>query len=318
MKQSQVLITDDVHPDLISGLEDMGYQVDYQPMITAADCFSMIDSYTGLVLNSKIIVDAAFMNQAKHLKWVARLGSGLEIIDQVEASMRGIVVINSPEGNRNAVGEHLVGMLLSIARNLNQADQQIRQGLWLREQNRGFELKGKTIGIIGFGNNGQAFAEKLAGFEVQVLAYDKYKQHIGEGMRYVESCELDYLQKHSDIISWHVPLTAETLKMGNSDFFKACKVGVIILNASRGKVIALKDLVEALDSGQVRAACLDVFENEQIAHFTDEEKTIFGRLAEMKNVILSPHIAGWTHESKREIAHVLLRKLDKMALELNF
>ncbi len=305
----KVLITDDVHPLLIEGLEAEGFQCDFHPHISLQSVHDIVPEYTGLIINSKIRVDKTLLDKASKLRFVGRLGSGMEIIDQVHAAQKQVAVYNAPGGNCNAVGEHALGMLLALANNLLRADAQVRQKIWQREANRGFELQGKTIGIIGFGHTGSSFAQKLAGMQTTVLAYDKYKKHYASGYRYVEEVDLATLQQQSDIISFHLPLTDETHHFADNAFWKKCKNNVIIINTSRGNVVRTDHLVDALLSGKIKGACLDVFENEKPSTFIKEEEQLYRQLYELPQVILSPHIAGWTIESKERLAAILLRKI---------
>ncbi len=314
----KALVTDDCHPVLLEGLEKMGYRCDFEPNISPAETLKRIGDYEGLVINSKILVNRAFLDAAKKLEFVARLGSGMEIVDREYAEKLGVKVISSPEGNRNAVAEQAMGMLLALSNNLLRADREVRQKIWRREANRGWELREKTVGIIGFGHTGSSFAKKLAGFEVEVLAFDKYKpvrpSHPGgtgfaKDFSHVRETEMGEIFEKSDIISLHLPLTDETKFLVNQNFVKKCKRGVIIINTSRGKCVNTLDLVEALENGQVGGACLDVFENEKPETFTPAEHEIFDRLYKMENVVLSPHVAGWTFESKYLLGKILVEKL---------
>jgi D-3-phosphoglycerate dehydrogenase / 2-oxoglutarate reductase len=307
----KILITDDVHPLLIEGFEKAGYVCDYLPNISLQTTTEKIADYEGLIINSKILVDKSFLNKAEKLKFVGRLGSGMEIVDKIYAKKRGVAVFSSPEGNCNAVGEHALGMLLALSNNLIRSDREVRQKIWQREKNRGFELRGKTIGIVGFGHTGSSFARKLKGMEINILVFDKYKKRFAAEFRYVQRVpSLEALQ-NADIISFHLPLTDETQHLCNDAFLKNCKKGVILLNTSRGKVVQTNDLVINLKSGQVGGACLDVFENEKVETFNPIEENLYNELYKFENVVLSPHIAGWTHESKRRLSEILLEKILK-------
>ncbi len=306
----KVLITDDVHPDLISGLQQRGYDTDYRPTITPEETRREVSSYDGLIINSKIIVDQNFIDKASNLIFVARLGSGLEIIDLDYARFRGIQVLSSPEGNCNAVAEHAMGMLLSQLNHLTRSDREVRQFQWNREKNRGKELMNLTVGIIGYGHTGKSFAEKLVGFGVQVLAYDKYKDIFNQP-KHVMISDLKTIQNQADIISLHVSLNPGNYHMVDRNFIDTCSKPFILINTSRGMAVKLKDLLWGLESGKISGACLDVFENEKPGSFSDLEKELYSHLYRMDQVILSPHIAGWTHESKKRIADVLLKKLDE-------
>jgi D-3-phosphoglycerate dehydrogenase len=303
---NHVLITDYVHPVLITGLRERGYFPHYAPEIERKEVIEWLPRCVGLVINTKTVADAEMIAAAPDLKWIGRLGSGLDIIDLQATKQRNIQVINTPQANANAVAEHAIGMLLSLLRNIPRADREVRTGLWNREKNRGVELKGKTIGIIGYGNTGSAFASKFAGWDVQVIAYDKYKQSYAQDRSYVKESSFDQVLALSDVISIHLPLTPETRHMVNGEFLSRCRHGVILVNTSRGRIVDTSALLSALRSGQVAGACLDVFENEKPETYSSREQEMYGILAEMENVILTPHIAGWTVESKRQISEHLL------------
>ncbi len=310
----RVLITDSVHDDLIQGLNNRHWEVDYQPEIDLKTTRDKIAQYQGLVINSKILVDETFIEAATQLKWIGRLGSGMEIIDVKAAARKGICVVNTPEANCNAVAEHALGMLLSLFRNLNRADQELKNWIWEREKNRGIELSGKTVGIIGYGHTGQRFEEILQGFQVKILVYDKYKQLSNRQGRYRVVSNVNEIKELADVISLHLPLTEETRFLVNMDFIQSCLNEIYIINTSRGDIVKTKDLITAMHSGKVKGACLDVFENERPERYSMDEKAMYGELNSMENVVLSPHIAGWTFESKQKIAKTLLNKLDRMNL----
>ncbi len=306
----KVLITDGVHPLLLDGLSDAGYHCDYQPKINRAQALEIIEPYVGLVINSKIRVDRTFLDSAKHLEFIARLGSGLEIIDLGYAAQKGVRVHRSPDGNCDAVAEHTLGMLLNLATKLRQGDQQVRQKIWQREANRGWELMGKTIGILGFGFTGKALATRLQGFGMKVLVYDKYlKGDYTKDYNWVEACSLEDLLKQVDILSLHLPLTSETKAWLNQAFFEKLNQPIVLLNSSRGSIVETKALLWALDQGIVRAAGLDVFENEKPETYTSAQAKLFEELFQRANVILSPHVAGWTVESKKRLAQLLLDRI---------
>lgn len=306
----KILVTDAVHPVLIDGFKANGFGVDYIPDITYDEVRKNIEVYDGLIINSKINCNRDFIDLAKNLKFIGRLGSGREVVDISYAESKGIKVRFSPEGNKNAVAEHALGMLLSLANQLNKADAEVRQKIWKREARRGWELKEKTIGIIGFGHTGSQFAKKLAGMDMNVLAYDKYLPgNYSDEYDYVSEVSLEQLLHQSQIISLHLPLAKDTFHFADKSFFEKCNSGTIIVNTSRGNVIQTESLILALESKHLGGACLDVFENEKPTTFTEEEDTLYTRLYSMENVMLSPHIAGWTHESKYLLAKVLLEKL---------
>ncbi|TNE51658.1 MAG: hypothetical protein EP344_16525 [Bacteroidetes bacterium] len=305
----QVLITDDCHPLLRDGLERWGFICHFLPDITLEKTRQIIAPYQGLIINSKIVVDREFIDRAENLRFVGRLGSGMEIVDREYAASKGIAVFSSPEGNRNAVAEHALGMLLALQNNLLRSDREVRQQIWRREANRGTEISGRTLGIIGFGNTGSQFARKLAGMDMRVLGYDKYKTGYGNGMDWVEESDLETILQHADIISLHLPLTPETRHLVDRAFISKCKPGVIIINTARGACVKTADLVAGLESGQVGGACLDVFENEKPPTYSATERKLYQRLYQLDNVVLSPHVAGWTFASKRLLAEVLLEKI---------
>jgi len=301
----KVLITNYVHESLITGLKSMGFEVIYDSNFNPEDLDEILPELTGIVINSKIKMYAERIKLGKNLLFIARLGSGLEIIDLKSAREKGIYVFNSPEGNRNAVAEHAMGMLLSLANNINKGDREVRHKEWHREQNRGFELAGKTIGIVGLGNTGQSLVRKLSGWALDVVYFDPYVPESD----YIESVSLQELQLKADIISLHVQLTPETLNLVDSEFINKCKKGFILINTSRGGVVNIKDVVNALEIGHISGACLDVFENEKPMTFTSEDEIWYNKLYDMGNVVLTPHVAGWTHESLKRIAQVLLQKI---------
>ncbi len=305
----KILITDKVHDVLITRLKESGCEVTYDTSVDNKALEEIIHLYDGIINNSKIIMNKSRIDLGINLKFIGRLGSGLEIIDVDYAESKGIKVYNSPEGNRNAVAEHEMGMLLALLNNIVRADSEVRRFSWNREKNRGTEIRGKTIGIIGLGHTGCAFAEKLFNWGVRVISYDKYKTQFPSSVTYVEKTDLQTVMADSDIISLHLPLTDETYKLINDSFLRQCKHGVIISNTSRGQIVDTRALIDHLRSGHVGGACLDVFENEKPKTFSDTEKELFSNLYELQNVVLTPHIAGWTHESLELIASVLFEKI---------
>jgi D-3-phosphoglycerate dehydrogenase / 2-oxoglutarate reductase len=392
MEKQKILITDDVHPSLLEGFKTAGFDCTYIPKTTDEEVRRIIGDYRGLIVNSKINVDHAMFAAAPKLRFVGRLGSGMEIVDLKAARAFGVAVLSSPEGNRNAVAEHALGMLLSLSNNLIISDKEVKNFVWQREKNRGFELRGRTIGIIGFGHTGSSFAAKLLGLGMRILVYDKYlptgfldkfpfpkvsklayprfdregvesreSKTLGQdfdGLNYefstIEAVDLFTIQQEADIISFHLPLTPETKHYANEQFFNAYAKPIIILNTSRGNVVKTKDLVEALNNKKVIGAAIDVFENEKIISTISKsdienpkytegvsdfgfEISDFGGVPKSKipnptskrgghfdiisdykqlfafsNVIVSPHIAGWTHGSKQRMAEVLLHKIFKV------
>jgi D-3-phosphoglycerate dehydrogenase / 2-oxoglutarate reductase len=309
---NSILIIDEVHPSMIEIFESAGITYEYQPDLDRAKALAIIGNFQGVILRSKILADKEFIDAGRNLKVIGRTGAGMETIDIPYAESKGIACINSPEGNRDAVGEQAIGMLLSLMNNLNKADAEVRNLQWDREGNRGIELNGRTVGIIGYGNMGGAFAKKLSGFDVEVIAYDKYKTNYGN--LFAKEVFLDELFERADIISLHVPQTAETIEMVNDSFLAKCKKNIIIINTARGKVVKTDDLVKHLKTGHVIATALDVLEYESFnfQDFLNENMPeAFNYLAQSKNVLLTPHIAGWTVESKRKLSSVLAEKIVK-------
>lgn len=313
MNTKKVLFVDSAHPSFKTDLESLGFLCDYFPDLDLDTFLKILPSYHGIIIRSRFKITKEIMDVASSLKFIARVGSGLESIDVDYAHKKGIACLNSPEGNRDAVGEQAIGMLLALLNNLARADRQVRQGIWIREGNRGTEIKGKTIGIIGYGNMGSSFAKKLKGFEARIIAYDKYKS--GFGNEYVEEVSLEEIFAHAQILSLHVPLTEETHYMINEDFISKFSYPFVLINTSRGKVVQTEALVEALENGKILGAALDVLEYESIS-FEKIEKSHtpdpLRYLLKSDQVILSPHIAGWTFESHIKLSKVLVEKIKQI------
>jgi len=305
----RVIITAYAHPCLQEALVQRGFAVDVMEKITYDDLIGQIHLYQGMVVTTRIKVDKKLVDAAVQLKWIGRLGSGMEIIDVDYAVQKNIVCLSSPEGNKDAVAEQCLGVLLSIMHNVFRAGQQVRKGQWLRESNRGVELGGKTVGIIGYGNTGSAFAALLAPFGVKVLAHDKYKK--GFATQHVQEASLDELLNAADVISFHLPLTQETYHYANDDFFKALQKPIYLINASRGQVVDTYALVQALEDGKVVSAGLDVIENENIAAYSPAQMDELLKLANREDIWVTPHIAGYSNEALEKMAKVLIFKLDE-------
>lgn len=304
----KILFIDTTHSLLPQLLNEAGFECIHSAYKTKEEYEAIIHEYDGIIIRSKFYIDASFISKATNLKFIGRVGSGMENIDLVAAEKYGVQCINSPEGNRDAVGEQAIGMILSLFNNINRACNEVRQGIWLREENRGIELRGKTVGIIGFGNVGSAFAEKLMGFGCKIIAYDKYKTDYAPV--YVTEVDLKTIQECSDVISLHIPLNEDTEFMIDDQFLDKCKKGVYIINTSRGKVVQTEHLVSRIKNGQVQGACLDVLEYEATSFekFSSTNPT-FKWLSESDRVILTPHIAGWTHESNIKLSTTLAKKI---------
>ena len=306
-----VLVTDSTHPVLVEKLEAAGHCCCVWTDCTYESLLAEVQNYDALVVRSKIMIDRNFIDHVRHLRCIGRVGAGMETIDVDYAESVGIRCLNSPEGNRDAVGEHAVGLLLALMDKIRVADSEVRQGLWRREANRGLEIKGRTVGIIGCGNMGSAFAQRLRGFECQIVAYDKYKP-AGYAPDGVEEVSLEELQRRADIVSLHVPLTDETRYMVDAGFFSAFEKPVFLINTSRGAVVNTADLVAAMEQGRVLGAALDVIEYEDMSKDGLDLDTLpadFRYLLESPRTVLTPHVAGWTVESKYKLAAVLADKI---------
>ncbi len=305
----KILIIDEMHESIIPLLQNEGHDVVYSPAITRAETIDIVSEFDGLIIRSKTPMDRELLEQATNLKFIGRAGAGLDKIDLKYMADRGILLFHAAKGNRDAVAEHAVGMLLALFNKLGKADQEVRKGIWDREGNRGHELMGKTVGILGFGNMGKAFAKRLQGFNVDILAYDKYK--VGFEDDFVREVMWEKLKAEADILSIHVPLTAETRDFLTLKELQSFAKPFWLINTARGEVISFKTLNEALDQGILKGALLDVLENEKFKKFSDEQKIEFEKLATRENVMFSPHIAGWTYESYKKINEVLVKSIKK-------
>lgn len=311
-KALKVLFVDTTHPRLPEMLNNAGFEVDYNPEKVAPDNINeIIPFFDGIIIRSKVKIGKEIIDKAKNLKFIARVGAGLESIDITYANKHHIALIAAPEGNRNAVGEHALGMLLALFNRLKKADLEIRSGKWLREENRGIELEGKTIGIIGYGNMGKAFAKKLKGFDCEVLCYD-IKENVGD--ENAKQVSLQELFTKTEVLSLHTPQTELTEKMINKAFILQFKKSFYLINTARGSAVVTNDLVEALENGKILGACLDVLEYEKASFenffsLGNELPPAFQYLISSDKVLLSPHVAGWTIESKFKLADTIVQKV---------
>ncbi|WP_418512986.1 2-hydroxyacid dehydrogenase [Corallibacter sp.] len=305
----KILHLDTNHELLINQLNALGFTNHEDYTASKTDVEAKIHEYDGIVIRSRFTIDKQFLDAATNLKFIGRVGAGLENIDYDYAESKGVYLISAPEGNRNAVGEHALGMLLSLFNKLNKADNEVRHGQWLREANRGIELDGKTVGLIGYGNMGKAFAKKLRGFDVEVLCYD-IKPNVGD-----DNCKqvsLETLQENADVLSLHTPQTPLTLNMVNADFINGFQKPFWLINTARGKSVVTTDLVSALKSGKILGAGLDVLEYEKASFeslFSSDMPEAFQYIIQAENVLLTPHVAGWTVESKEKLAQTIVDKI---------
>ncbi|MDR0790363.1 MAG: hypothetical protein LBO06_06175 [Bacteroidales bacterium] len=308
----KILSIDDAQSVLADNLIKAGFDFVLKPDYQREDLLREIATYQCLIVRSKILIDREIIDKATNLQVIARIGAGMDAIDVDYAEKKGITCLNSPEGNRDAVGEHTLGLLLCLFDRINRADCEVKSGLWRREANRGLEIKGKTIGIIGYGNMGKAFAQRLQGFECEIMAFDKYKTGFGDG--FVKEVSLQTLFDEADVLSLHVPLTEETHFMVDDEFIERFGKPFFLLNTSRGKVLKTAALINGLQNGRILGAGLDVLEFEA---FSSEISDLCSAPAELKtlfsadNVVLTPHIAGWSAESAYKLADILSQKVIK-------
>lgn len=318
MSGLKVLFIDSNHAALHETLQEAGIVCDLNYHWAPDDIEQHLHEYDGIVIRSRIRLTKELIDKGKKLRFIARAGAGMENIDVAYAESKGIKCLHSPEGNKDAVAEHALGMLLALFNNLCRANRQVRDGQWIREGNRGIELMGKTIGLVGYGNTGKAFAQRLSGFGMTILAHDKYKSNFTDAC--AKEASLDELFKQCDIVSLHLPLTPETLYYANTDFFSKFSKPVYVVNTSRGKILNTESLVKYLESGKVKGACLDVLEYESTSFEALEKANLpepFQYLIGSEKVMLSPHIAGWTLESNEKIARVLGGKIIALCAAIN-
>jgi D-3-phosphoglycerate dehydrogenase / 2-oxoglutarate reductase len=307
------LIIDNVHESLFSMLADIGWEPVYKPTLAREQVKHELKHADALIVRSKTRIDRDLLGDSPTIKFVGRAGAGLDNLELDFLASKNIKVVHAAEGNRDAVAEHTVGLLLSLLRHIPRADWQVRNSIWLREENRGGEIMGKTVAIIGYGNMGRAFARRLTGFGCKVVAFDKYKIGFGDG-NCVEA-SMDYIFAEADIVSFHIPLTQETRHLIDRAYLNRFSKNIFLLNTSRGEIVRQPDLLEALEIGKVLGAGLDVLENEMIHKLSVEEQLVFNKLVKQSNVIFSPHIAGWTHESHIKINIALVEKIRALKLK---
>lgn len=305
MHQKKILIADHLHPLFREEAEKLGYQVDDFPHFTREQTLAEIANYDGIAVRTKFRIDKEIIDAGTQLEFIARAGAGLDNIDEAYAASKGIKLLNAPEGNRDAVAEHAIGMLLSLMNNLRKSDFQVRNGIWDREGNRGVELNGRTVAIVGYGFMGQRFARKLKSFDVNVIAYDKYKTNFSD--QYVTEVSMEQVVKQADVLSLHLPLTRETRQMVDDEYFFHFKKPIFFLNTARGEIVNTRSVLTAIEQGKILGAGLDVLEVEKFPGIA--EQPWFKDLAENDRIILSPHVAGWSVESYRKISEVLANKL---------
>ena len=310
MSRGKILIVDDLHPAFKIAAEQIGFEVDDQPFIKKEKVLEILKDYVGLAIRTKFRVDKEVIDRAPNLKFVARAGAGMDNIDVAYADEKNIHLINAPEGNADAVGEHCVGFLLSLMNNFRKADTEIRNGVWEREGNRGYELKGKTIGIIGYGNNGSSFARKLKGFEAIVLAYDKYKTRFTDD--FATEASMEEIVKYSDVLSIHIPLTRETKQLVNDEYLSHFRRPIFFINASRGEIVNTQSILKGIKENRILGAGLDVLEKEKFPALADAD--FYQDLIKEDKVLLTPHIGGWTFDSYRKISEVLAEKLKNLEI----
>ena len=313
MMLRRCLVVDPMHESLHSMLQEIGWEVDYQPSITRNQIREIHKGYQGMIIRSKTIVDSDLLGEHPALLFIGRAGAGLDNLDLEYLAKKNIAVLHAAEGNRDAVGEFSVGLLLSLLRNIPRAHHEVINSVWLRESNRGSEIMDKTIGIIGFGNMGHAFARRLTGFGCKILVYDKYKH--GFTNEFWQEADMNRIYEEVDILSLHIPLTDETRAMVNTEYLSRFRKKIILMNTARGEIVPLTELAESFSMGFVRGAALDVLENEKLNEMTLVQREGFRNLIAEGNVIFTPHIAGWTFESHIKINVALVEKIKGLRLQ---
>lgn len=308
--KTRCLVLDDIHDVFITSVESLGVQVDKKLDLSRIEFEDIVSDFEIIVINSKVKIDNVLLDKAKNLRYILRPGSGMENVDIEYANKKNVICMNSPEGNCNAVAEHTIALILMWHHNILKSANEVKNGIWLRKENTGIELAGKTVAIIGYGNVGRAMVEKLKCLDVRILVYDKYVSGFGDES--IIETSIEYIMSEADIISFHIPQTDETTNWVNEEFINRLKKNVLIVNTSRGKIVNTKALVNALKDNKLCGACLDVLENEHLETYDNEEKKMYNYLFNAANVMVTPHIAGWTNEAKYKMAEVLFKKLKKI------
>lgn len=303
----RVLIADDMHESILPLLREAGYEPVYSPLITRSEILKVIHDFHGLIIRSKTNVDHEIVDAAPLLQFVARAGAGMDKVDEDYLNEKNILAINAPEGNRDALAEHVLGLLLNVMHKINASFEQLKKGEWNRSANRGIEIKGKVVGIYGVGNMGMAFAEKLKGLDCEVIGYDKYAQNFSNEI--IKQVSLEELMKRSEILSLHIPLNYDTQYLFDDSYFLKFEKLKVFINTARGGIVKTKDLISILDEGRLYGAALDVLENEKPDSYTEKERVDFKRLISFPNVIITPHVGGWTYESYERISQVIVEKI---------
>jgi D-3-phosphoglycerate dehydrogenase / 2-oxoglutarate reductase len=308
------LIIDEMHPSIVPLLQGIGVDADYRPTITREEVLDIVSPYEGIIVRSKMLLDKEFFLKAKSLRYIGRAGAGMDQIDVKVASEHDVILLNAPEGNRDALGEHALGMLLALMNKMLWGDRQVRDMIWDREGNRGFEIKGKTIGLIGYGHMGKSFAKKLAGFDCKVIVYDKYCEDYSD--EYATEASMDEIFELTDIFSLHIPLNSETRGLVDKAYLAKFKKNIWFLNTARGEIVVTKDLLQNMHDGKVLGAALDVLENEKLNKLSEEQNLIYNKLFASDRVLLTPHVGGWTYESYEKINKTLVAKIEAMLPEI--
>ncbi|PRD47283.1 NAD(P)-dependent oxidoreductase [Sphingobacterium haloxyli] len=300
-----ILIVDDIHHILLEKLDRAGIAYDYQPSFDKADAEAVIEQFAGLIIRSKFQVDESFLNLAANLQFIARPGAGMDNIDEDYATSKGICLFSANEGNKDALGEHMIGMLLSLMNNLHRGHREVCTGQWCREENRGYELKGRTVALIGYGHNGQAMAKKLSGFEVNIIAYDKYKTGFSDA--YAIEVSMEEVVRQADVLSFHIPLTRETRGMVDDEYLFHFRKPIFFLMGARGAIANIPSVLKYLDKGRILGAAFDVLPTEKFPALSETDW--YADLASRDNVLLSPHVAGWTFESYYKLSDIIADKI---------